>query len=205
MASRTRRPSRIAIARWRRAARKGEAYIADSEFPPHVRRRVLRRFSELEEADWEAIERGLREWFVCSAWRGRSVLGMPSRVVDEAWHEFILDSLAYVRFCNGAFGSYLHHTPRGGDVDPDGRRARQHGPVPGTARPREPNRESVLWDLDERLGIPEPLSLDGLQLTAARSRAASAAGPVAGGCAAVGGCGAGGGDGGGGCGGGGGG
>ena len=36
---------------------------------------------------------------------------MPSRLVDEAWHEFILDSLSYTRFCEAAFGGYLHHTP----------------------------------------------------------------------------------------------
>ena len=125
---------------------------------------------------------------------------MPSRVVDEAWHEFTLDSLAYVRFCNGAFGNYLHHTPEEAMSTPmDDALANTVQAWDRSAAGAE--QESVLWDLDERLGIPEPLGLDGLQLSAARSRAASAPGAVGGGCAAVGGF-AGGGDGG--CGGGGG-
>src|SRR6478735_6657968 len=106
MEIRARRPGRYLTWRWRRAAAKGESYIADYEFPPHLRPRVLRKFPELRERDWELIERGLREWFICSSWRGWTILGMPSRVVDEAWHEFLLDSMTYTRFCNGAFGSY---------------------------------------------------------------------------------------------------
>jgi hypothetical protein len=39
------------------------------------------------------------------------MIGMPSRVVDDAWHEFILMTRLYHQFCDGAFGRYLHHTP----------------------------------------------------------------------------------------------
>lgn len=74
-------------------------------------RRVRRRYSQLGESEWNQVEQGLREWFICCAWRGRSLLGMPSRVVDDAWHELILDSVAYTAFCDAAFGTYLHHTP----------------------------------------------------------------------------------------------
>ncbi len=109
-AARRGRPGRLLIGR-RRAARRAEAYIADYTFPPHIARRVRRRHPELDDAGWPLVERGLREWFVCCAWRGRTVLGMPSRLVDEAWHEFILDSISYTRFCDVAFGGYLHHTP----------------------------------------------------------------------------------------------
>ena len=36
---------------------------------------------------------------------------MPSKVVDDAWHEFILHTKEYQDFCEGAFGRFLHHTP----------------------------------------------------------------------------------------------
>ena len=36
---------------------------------------------------------------------------MPSKVVDVAWHEFILRSREYTAFCQRAFGGYLHHAP----------------------------------------------------------------------------------------------
>ena len=102
---------RLLVRKRSRAARKAERYIADYQFPAHIEKRIRRRSPELDDAGWALVEQGLREWFVCCAWRGRTVLGMPSQLVDEAWHEFILDSLAYMSFCQAAFGEYLHHTP----------------------------------------------------------------------------------------------
>lgn len=183
---RERKPSRLLVARRRRTARKAEAYIASYAFPAHISTRVRRR-SQLDEAGWTLVERGLREWFVCCAWRGRTILGMPSRLVDEAWHEFILDSVSYTRFCEVAFGGYLHHTPDEamstpvGDALGDTVRAWDRSGM-GTSE------ESVLWDLDERLGASEPLGLNGLQLSASRSRSTY---PLAGGWACAGGVGSG--------------
>ena len=36
---------------------------------------------------------------------------MPSKAVDEAWHEMILITREYTYFCDRAFGRYLHHNP----------------------------------------------------------------------------------------------
>jgi hypothetical protein len=166
---RGRKPSRLVVARRRRTARKAEAYIASYVFPTHISARVTRRTPQLDEASWPLVEQGLREWFICCAWRGRTLLGMPSRLVDEAWHEFILDSLSYTHFCEAAFGGYLHHTPDEamstplGDALGDTVRAWDRSDA-GSSE------ESVLWDLDERLGATEPLGISGLQLSAARSR-----------------------------------
>lgn len=212
------RSNRLGFAMRRRAARRGEAYIADYSFPPHIARRVRRHYPELDDAGWKTVERGLREWFVCCAWRGRTVLGMPSRLVDDAWHEFILDSVSYMAFCNGAFDGYLHHTPD--EAVP----TLTAGSLTRTVQAWDrsdagKNGESVLWDLDEQLGIEEPLGVSGVQLAAIRSSDAYQGGALVapcwvgdfggadgGGVEGVGGCGGGGaGDGGGGgCGGGGG-
>ncbi|HEX5713518.1 MAG TPA: hypothetical protein VFX85_09420 [Solirubrobacterales bacterium] len=152
-----------------RAARRGEAYIAAYEFPAHIERRVRRRFPELDDAGWALVEQGLREWFVCCAWRGRTVLGMPSRLVDEAWHEFLLDSLAYMSFCQEAFGEYLHHTPDEAMVMPMG------DALGDTVRAWDRSdmgaqRKSVLWDLDRRLGIERPLGIAEPAIVSARTR-----------------------------------
>jgi hypothetical protein len=167
---RQRKPSRLLLARRRRSARKAESYIASYTFPTHISARVRRKSPQVDEAGWTLVEQGLREWFVCCAWRGRTVLGMPSRLVDEAWHEFILDSISYTRFCEQAFGGYLHHTPDEamstpmGDALGDTVRAWDRSEMGSTE-------ESVLWDLDEQLGAKEPLGITGLQLSASRSRA----------------------------------
>ncbi len=36
---------------------------------------------------------------------------MPSQAVDDAWHEFILFTRQYQRFCDRSLGHFLHHTP----------------------------------------------------------------------------------------------
>ena len=46
-----------------------------------------------------------------------SVFGVkltPSKIVDLGWHEFILFTKAYEKFCNEKLGKFIHHTP---DVD----------------------------------------------------------------------------------------
>jgi hypothetical protein len=35
----------------------------------------------------------------------------PSKIVDSAWHEFILHTLEYTDYCQKVFGSYVHHIP----------------------------------------------------------------------------------------------
>jgi hypothetical protein len=39
------------------------------------------------------------------------LLRMPSKGVDLVWHEFILDTVEYERFCRQAHGRTLHHAP----------------------------------------------------------------------------------------------
>lgn len=161
-------PSRLRLARRRKAARKAELYIARYRFPAHIEKRVRRRYPNLDDEDWKLVDQGLREWFVCCAWRGLRVLGMPSRLVDDAWHEFILDSVSYVNFCEGAFEEYLHHTPEETMGTPmpealgDTVRAWDRSEMGG-------GKESVLWDLDKRLGVGD-LALDVDRLRAARTR-----------------------------------
>jgi len=167
--SRPRKLTRVQIALLRRSGRKRELFVAGYEFPDYLWKRMGKRLPGLSDKEIELVERGLREWFVCCAWRWHTVLGMPSRAVDEAWHEFILDTRTYTGFCEVVFGEYLHHTPDEAMRTPMG------DALGETVRAWDRSEmgqeeESVLWDLDKRLGIEEPLHIDGVQLAAARSR-----------------------------------
>jgi hypothetical protein len=76
---------------------------------------------------------------------------MPSRLVDDAWHEFILDSRAYIDFCDRAFGEYLHHTPEASMTTP------MSGALDATSRAWDRSgvggpTGAVLWGLDALLG-----------------------------------------------------
>jgi len=39
----------------------------------------------------------------------------PSQRVDLAWHEFILCTRVYARFCDRQIGRFIHHSPGGSD------------------------------------------------------------------------------------------
>ncbi len=45
------------------------------------------------------------------AFSGRTLA--PAQNLDLAWHEFILCTRAYMRFCRRHFGRIIHHTPEG--------------------------------------------------------------------------------------------
>src|SRR6185295_9753437 len=128
-----------------------------------------KRLPDLSPGEMELVEHGLRQWFVCCACRWGTVLGMPSRAVDEAWHEFILDTRSYSGFCQGAFGEFLHHTPDEAMSTPMGDAL---GETVRAWDRSEAGREeeSVLWDLDRRLGLEDPLGIDRGALAAARAR-----------------------------------
>ncbi len=95
-------------------------FIDEYTFPPGV----ITRFGEerlgLTEEQTQLAFDGLREWFqLCRENRGqRCFLAMPSVVVDDAWHTFILFTIDYHAFCRRAFGNYLHHAPA--EALPDG-------------------------------------------------------------------------------------
>jgi hypothetical protein len=161
---------RFQVAKLSRRARKGEEFISGYAFPADVERRTRDKFPQLDDGGWARVEEGLREWLVCCAWRGYRLLGMPSRAVDEAWREFILDALAYTEFCEQAFGAYLPHLPDETPTAPlDDVFANSVAAWDRSVQGRGV-RESVLWDLDRHLGIDDPWGLDDEQLALVRKR-----------------------------------
>ncbi len=90
-------------------------YIATYSFPLHVIERAQRFLDDTALPD---ARRGLKNYFVAHAHhlhtrKGDTLphLAMPSQDVDALWHEFILNTADYARFCERAFGQMLHHVP----------------------------------------------------------------------------------------------
>jgi hypothetical protein len=89
-----------------------QAYIEGYKFGPEFRELVRRQYENgLTDTELSVILEGLRSWFVACLHAEGAILGLPSRAVDDAWHEFILSTRTYHTFCDRAFGYYLHHTP----------------------------------------------------------------------------------------------
>lgn len=111
----------------------------------------------------ELVATGLRQWLRCcgAAMADGQVIGMPSHAVDEAWHGLILCTRRYARFCERAYGQFLHHYPDGEDTTPGGgpgdAMAGQLGrTVVAWSLVARPGEECVLWDLDSRLSLEQP-------------------------------------------------
>jgi hypothetical protein len=87
------------------------AFLIGYPFPGSLERRLQREFPQYDACDRSEILAGLRDWFCIAQDAGGRRLSMPSRIVDAAWHEFILDTRSYREFCQRAFGRYYDHVP----------------------------------------------------------------------------------------------
>lgn len=86
-------------------------YIEQYYFHKGIRRKLSQKYPQLSEQQLDMVFQGLRDYFrICHQARNR-MLSMPSQVIDDAWHEFILSTRLYEKFCNKALGRFLHHTP----------------------------------------------------------------------------------------------
>jgi hypothetical protein len=138
---------------------------------------------------------GLREYFqLCREARNRLV-AMPSQVVDDAWHEFILFTRQYQQFCERGLGRFLHHTPAEAMRSPtdaqDGiKRAWRLACRRDGIDPKAPQSLPLLFALDACSGSPGVLSISSIawpQPATARviAPATSVAGAAVAGAAAV--------------------
>ncbi|MFB7878404.1 hypothetical protein ACFC06_24430 [Nocardia sp. NPDC056064] len=123
----------------------------------------------------DLVETGLRQWLRCcgAAMRDDQVIGMPSHAVDEAWHGLILCTRLYARFCDEAYGRFLHHFPEGvGEAAPEhGSMIDQLGrTVVAWSMVAKPDEQCVLWDLDRRVGVAEPWGVDARLVDAVQRR-----------------------------------
>lgn len=170
------------LRQWQRAM--GERWLREAPLPQFLKRKLRDAYPHLSQKDGELVERGLRQFFLaCLRSRGQFVV-MPSRAVDVLWHEFILHTSAYQRWCRDALGFFLHHTP----AETLGRRAHHND---GLRRawywackdeaidPRHPSRLPLLFALDAKLAIPNGFHYQpNCQDIAAKSAAGSNAGQI---------------------------
>lgn len=145
-----------AFTKWRRAARAD--FVRRYMFPPGLFDKLLARRPGLSVKEQQLVARALRQFFLAYLRGGRRRVAMPSQVVDDLWHEFILYTRNYERFCRNAFGGFLHHTPavvRGGSREDDAglRRVWWFSCLEENIDPRNPTRLPLLFAIDGKLGI----------------------------------------------------
>ena len=145
------------LSAWEQSLRR--QFVRDAALPRFLVDRLLSAYPTLKAGDAELVLRGLRQFFMAHLRSDRKFVGMPSKVVDSAWHEFILHTRAYEAWCGSAFGALLHHTPAeamgGNNVKRnDGLRRTWYWACKEEGiNPRAPTRLPLLFALDKKFGI----------------------------------------------------
>ena len=86
-------------------------FIRDYSWPPGLLERLEKKQDGFSRKKSALVAEGLRQFFLAYQLSGYKYVAMPSQVVDDLWHEFILYTRAYEDFCENAFGRFFHHTP----------------------------------------------------------------------------------------------
>lgn len=145
---------------WRsQLALRREAWIRSFQLPRGLFQQLQRKHPALTVKDCQLVGHALRQFFLAHLKSGRQFVSMPSQVVDDLWHEFILHTRHYELFCRKAFGRLMHHTPAvalsGGVRQSNAglRRCFWFACREEYIDPRRPTRLPLLFAIDAKLGI----------------------------------------------------
>jgi len=86
-------------------------YIDNYQFPSRVKEAVLKEYPHLSKDDTDLVLKALKDYFKIALLAKGKMVYMPSRVVDVAWHEFLLFTKEYEKFSVEIFGKFFHHHP----------------------------------------------------------------------------------------------
>ncbi|MGZ8222570.1 MAG: glycine-rich domain-containing protein, partial [Methylobacter sp.] len=79
-------------------------YIEQYYFHKGIRQKLSQKHPQLSEQQLDMVFQGLKDYFRMCHRAKKRMVSMPSQVVDDAWHEFILSTRIYEKFCNKALG-----------------------------------------------------------------------------------------------------
>ncbi len=144
---------------WRKAIEmEREKYIRTYMFPKGLLTKLGTSRPGIGIKEQQLVARGLRQFFLAHLKSGRKFVSMPSQIADDLWHEFILYTRDYEKFCKRAFGKFLHHTPAVAlSADKQNntglRRVWRHACLEDNINPLTPTRLPLLFALDEKLKV----------------------------------------------------
>lgn len=135
-------------------------YLESYRFHPALRKKVLSRYPHLNDENITLVFDTLRDYFFMTHRAGKTMVAMPSQVVDVAWHEFILFTRSYKEFCDRGLGRFLHHTPTEAMKTPtlaqEGiKRAWRLACTNEKIDPKKPDRLPMIFGIDALLAIPD--------------------------------------------------
>jgi hypothetical protein len=134
-------------------------FIRTYQWPAGLLDRLEKHHADFTRKDSALVAQGLRQFFIAYLMSGRRYVSMRSQVADDLWHEFILYTREYGRFCQRAFGGFLHHTPavilsKHRKTNEGLRRVWWFCCKYESIDPANPTRLPLLFALDAKLNIP---------------------------------------------------
>jgi len=136
----------------------GIAFIEAYEFPELVHTKFAQAHPELDADAHAQVFDALKAYFAACVVAPNAIAGMPSRIVDGAWHTFMLFPRDYAAFCERAFGRFPH-APDDTGADDDAKTALDHTWRVACARERidarQASRLPLLFAIDRRLKVPD--------------------------------------------------
>lgn len=140
-------------------------HIDSYQFPVTIKIKLKEKYPHLDDEQVLLVLDGLREYFHVCRMAGKNMVAMPSKVVDTAWHEFILFTKKYQMFCQSSLGRFLHHTPAEGMASATVaqeslKRAWRIACVREKIDPRNPKQIPLLFSMDAQLSIPDGFIYD---------------------------------------------
>lgn len=136
-----------------------ERYIRSFVFPHGLFEKLQKTHPQLTLKECQLVSHALRQYFLTHLKSGKKYVSMPSQVADDLWHEFILHTREYQKFCQSAFGQFFHHTPAAalsaakGQSNAGLRRCWVHACREENINPANAARLPLLFAIDSKLQI----------------------------------------------------
>ncbi len=135
-------------------------FLANYQFPESLDKKILSTYPNLSKDALTLVKQELKHYFEIKTVYNNRLFSMPSRVVDVAWHEFILHTRDYHEFCEQAFGHYFHHNPFSGEMSLQNMRESllrtwNYSCHAENINPRTPHCLPILFSIDSTLNIPD--------------------------------------------------
>jgi hypothetical protein len=134
-------------------------FVRQYTLPRGIFDKLRAKHPDLSTKDCQLVTQALRQFFLAYLKGGFKSVSMPSQIADDLWHELILYTKVYERFCSKAFGRFMHHTPAAvlGSVaaqDEGLRRCWRLVCQEEGINPKKPTRVPLLFAVDGKLNIP---------------------------------------------------
>ncbi len=94
-------------------------FIKRYQFGTSLKKKIAEQYPILSSSEMDLVLNALKQFFIVAHLAKGRRIGMPSLIVDAAWHHFILHTIDYHNFCGKAFGKLLNHTPNSSIENPE--------------------------------------------------------------------------------------